>query len=381
MQGNGAILLYDNAAQRGTFIDDGRIDEPGLLLTDQLAPAASFPGFTVMEWQWGSAESIDAVALWGTSQVFLINAPTVSVERWTGSAWEDIPGSLLVAEPSAFQPAHLVFIFDGTVETTRLRVTPLATSEILSVGAVQIAKMLRHPALVDSGWSIDYEDIATKDASDGGQIYASAGKVSRRFSIAQTVLPAEVMYGIPRRTEVALGAPSTITGFASAGGAYTLTAATGDLEWPDALDIGRDYVLHCDLRVTGQGSDPNGFEAVLVAPFTVLKPGYRSIHFTATSSDLGFFFQQFSSPASLQLSSIALEKASIGPVSASAARSMSDLLAISGTSKPVGLIIRPSTPIETSFLTAYGLLDSIQPYTDQGEGITAGGFAIVESLG
>jgi hypothetical protein len=381
MQGNGAVLLYDNAAQRGTFIDDGRIDEPGLLLTDQLAPAASFPGFTVMEWQWGSAESIDAVALWGTSQVFLINAPTVSVERWTGSAWEDIPGSLLVAEPSAFQPAHLVFIFDATVETTRLRVTPLATSEILSVGAVQIAKMLRHPALVDSGWSTDYQDIATKDASDGGQIYASAGKVSRRFSIAQTVLPAEVMYGIPRRTEVALGAPDILTGFSAASDTYTLAAAIGEIAWTDVLDVGLSYVLSYDSRAFGVELPFGNFPALNIAnPFTWLSLGHRSIHFTATSSDLSLVAQA-GGESVFQVGSILLEQANIAPASPAERRSMSDLIAISGTSKPVGLIIRPSTPIETSFLTAYGLLDSIQPYTDQGEGLTAGGFAIVESLG
>ncbi len=383
MNSSGAIFLYDDANDRlDTFIDDGRLDVPDNILVPQLEPKATCAGYSVMEFRWTGTEQVGAVCLWGTNQLIFSQLPILTVERWSGSSWVEVAFELYVGEATQFSPTHLVAVFDEEVETTRMRVTPFASSSSISIGYIQFAKVVQGLDTVDAGYGVTPFTTSVLQPTKSGQIVPQRGSQYRRIRINHRTLNPTLMHGYPSGEErVQLPAATIAFGRWSGSGSGPFTMPSGEdqdvVTFSGALESGANYLLEYRCRIEGQGSSINpptlNFNFSLQAGH-----GRRFVHFTASSTDLEIVGGTLASPSSLEIEILGLYKVNESP--AEVRRTMTEVIGIAATGLPIGLIIRPSRPTRAGVSTVFGFVESFQEYTDLDGEMKAGGLTIAEAL-
>jgi len=383
----GALYLYDNALDRlDVFIDDGRLDSVTNLLEPQLFPVSAFEQYTEMEFRFISSQRVYAVALWGVNTTSIASKPVLTIENFAGF-WEPIDHSLIVAEVNPFQPAHLIALFDEPVDALRLRVTPVVNAGTsMSIGHIQFATVLQDHDLADSDWSQELLDIASKDESEGGQIFTAGGATRRQLSISHQTMRAELMYGIPDNQQpIQLGAPDVTNNWSPVGGAdlqHSLTSGQNgqNLQWNDVLETGANYLLEYELRarrVSGTVLD-FGLQLSSAPQPEFLQPGRRFAHFFAISDNLSVFASTGSYTVDLEI--LSLNRTSSPAPTGFPIPTWTELLAIAGLSKPIGVVLWPTRPTEARVSTIFGYVDSYKPYFNEDGRLTGGGLTLTETF-
>ena len=384
---SGAILIYDNLVD--TITGDSQITDSQNLLTPQLSPVARVSGATRLDVRLTNSDFVNAVALWGVEFPF-DQGYGFDVERWNGSVGTYIPASIIVSQSTAFSRMNLIAIFDQPVQLNRLRINISAGSALMNIGHLQVGKAIQDESIADAGFSIQPVDVAIKDRSSGGQQFSQGTRVVRRVTVNQGTVPAELLYGRPKIGEsMPFGNPVVAGDFIAEGEFWRLDEDdTGGLTWPGLLVSGEHYIVEVESRVSGSYSLSEAFRFETNLDSSEILAGRVFVHATAISADLEFFGASgsLSLPAGavVFIRLLSITKTPTQPLGLSdpPLANLTKFLAESGTSKPVGLVLQPSSPLKATDTSIFGIIESIRPYTDiPGSGdYTAGGFTLLESL-
>lgn len=402
----GAVILYGNKLEDSSQIDvtSGAFTNVTNLGTGTLSPKAEFTGSIQFEITGLTAIAdqvqVNAIAILGCVYGFNSGTPAFTVEYENPVAsgtWIEVEHDLVVVEPNSFQPRHFVLLLREDIIQRQPRVSIQLGLETMEIGEIFVGKFIQAPELADAGWSVRPSDVGTKDESEGGQIYADSGAVTREFEIQHATLSPQYLYGFPKDLErITLPTPTVVAGTATVDGqkVTATTAGTVTVRWSGILSASSSYVFNYSAGIFGVGVAASYPELSLdnadgSYPLDYLLAGRRAKHFrqaSGTNLDVTFII---ASGQTVELEALGLFETSDTPpylqgVAGTAGianlPSLSEMIALEGTSGLVGVILRPSDPLYSTWTAAFGYIESFSPYRDRSGTLSGGGFRLRETL-